>query len=64
MMASSAWECAPRLHHGRILFLKALPEPFRTFQVFVHTSHHAAFFSCQEGFGGKVVDAVVEASLY
>lgn len=53
-----------RLHHGGILFLEALAESRRALQVFVDAAENASLFAGNQGLGGEVVDAVVEAALH
>lgn len=52
------------LHHGRVLLLEALVQPGGSLQVLVHAAHHAALLAVDQGLGGEVVDAVVEAALH
>lgn len=52
------------LHHGGILFLEALSQSGGTLEVFVDTAKDTAFLSGDQGLGGKVIDAVIEAALY
>ena len=52
------------LHHGGILFLEALAQPSRALEVLVDAAKDAAFLAGHQGFGGEIVDTVVEAALY
>jgi hypothetical protein len=52
-----------RLHHGSILLLESLAQSLAALEILVDASHHTAFLSRDDRFGGEVVDAVIEAAL-
>lgn len=51
------------LHHGGVLLLEALAQAGGALEELVDAAQHAAFLAGDEGLGGEVVDAVVEAAL-
>lgn len=51
------------LHHGSILLLESLVQALGALQVLVDAAHDALLFAVDEGLGGKIVDAVIEAAL-
>lgn len=51
------------LHHGSVLLLEALVDALGSLHELVEAAVHAAGFLRNEGLGGEVVDAVVEAAL-
>lgn len=48
-------------HHLCLLFLESLTNSFASCHEFLYTSRDAAGFTGNEGFGGEIVDAGVEA---
>lgn len=58
----SAWQAAC-LHHCGVLFLETFSYPLVAPHIFINTSQNAVLLSRDQGFGGEVVDTVVEATL-
>jgi len=58
----STWKLST-LHHGRILLLEAFSEASRALEILVDTPKDTALLAGDQGLGGEVVDAVVEATL-
>jgi hypothetical protein len=52
------------LHHSGVRLAKSLTEPFGGLDELVHAPVDAGFFLRGDGFGGKVVDAVVETPVW
>lgn len=51
------------LHHGSVLLLESFVQAGGALEVLVDTAHDAGLLTVDEGLGGEVVDAVVEAAL-
>lgn len=51
-------------HHLCLLFLESLPDPLTARHELLYTSSDAAGLALDEGFGGEVIDAGVEAVGY
>jgi hypothetical protein len=51
------------LHHGSVLFLESLVQALGTLEVLVDAAHDALLFTVDQGLGGEIVDAVIEAAL-
>jgi len=51
------------LHHRGVLLLEAQSHPLRALHLLVDAAHNAPFLARAQGFGGKVGDAVFEATL-
>lgn len=52
------------MHHLRLLLGETLTNSLSAFHVFLNATRDAAGFFLDEGFGGKVVDAGIEAVGY
>ena len=52
------------LHHRSVLFLEALVETGRALQVLIDTAQDTLLFTIDEGFGSKVIHAVVKTALH
>lgn len=50
-------------HHGLVLFLEPLVQASRSLHELVDTTQDTALFAVDQGLGGEVVDAVIEAAL-
>jgi hypothetical protein len=51
------------LHHGSVLLLESFVQAGGALEVLVDTAHDAGLLTVNEGLGGEVVDAVIEAAL-
>jgi len=51
------------LHHGGVLLLESLVQALGALQVLVDAAHDALLFAVDQGLGGEIVDAVIEAAL-
>jgi hypothetical protein len=51
------------LHHSSVLLLESLVQALRALEVLVDAAHDALLFAVDEGLGGEIVDAVIEAAL-
>lgn len=51
------------LHHGGVLLLEALVQTLGALEVLVDATHDALLFPVDQGLGGEIVDAVIEAAL-
>lgn len=51
------------LHHSGVLLLESFVQPAGSLQELVNATHNTSLLAGDEGLGGEVVDAVVEASL-
>ena len=61
-MGLSTWKLST-LHHGRVLLLEAFSEASRALEILVDTPKDTTLLTGDQGLGGKVVDAVVKATL-
>lgn len=51
------------LHHSSILLLEPLVQALGALEVLVDAAHDALLFTVDQGLGGEIVDAVIEAAL-